>query len=706
MYTLLPPVDESKYLSLHHFPSRFHAAVFRFWETVPAQRIANALNATIEQVRQAADTMGLPEQKYTPLWQQRGYITIIRSAWHILPYDQLLKLLGWTEQQLANALKEEDFLYVKLGFTKPFCPTVAPEPLTEQGQAQLTQIKILMQKHFSGLFRGAEPFDLFPEETVPAQAGKQTDGIRMIYSYCGLYGNVLDEDISLSYPDGLLQQYRQSGINAIWLPATLYQLVPFPFDPSYSAGWQQRQQRLRELTQKAKSFGLKVFLYLNEPRCMPLAFFEKHPHLKGATWDQYGALCTSRPEVMEYLSSGIAKLCRDVPGLGGFFAITCSENLTHCKSRAEATQCPACKDRSVDELVIQVLQCIYDAATSVDPSLRLIAWDWVWQKYMTAEEISRCIASLPKDIIIQSTSETNKAFTRGGINGFVQDYSMSVPGPSSQSLGCWEEAKAHGHECSAKVQVNVTWECSTLPFLPVFDLLREHMQNLRQAGVEHLMLSWTLGGYPSINLKVATACYDDPDPENYKALLKEEYGSFAPIVEKAATLFSDAFREFPFHIDTLYYGPQNGGPANLLYEAPTGFPATMTCYNFDALDTWRGNYPRDVFIRQLETVSNMWKQGLEVIEDMPDCSFKQTAYGGYALFRSSYLQARFVQARDDNDRAAMAAILAEETDLALLMYTLMQKSALFGYEAANHYYFTKTSLAEKVLNCAWLQSRM
>ena len=232
------------------------------------------------------------------------------------------------------------------------------------------------------------------------------------------------------------------------------------------------------------------------------------------------------------------------------------------------------------------------------------------------------------------------------------------------------------------------------------------MQNLRGAGVEHLMLSWTLGGHPSINLKVATACYDDPDPENYKALLKEEYGSFAPIVEKAATLFSDAFRQFPFHIDTLYYGPQNGGPANLLYESPTGFPATMTCYSFDDLDTWRGNYPRDVFIRQLETVSNMWKKGLEVIEDMPDCSFKQTAYGGYALFRSSYLQARFVQARDDNDRAAMAAILAEETDLALLMYTLMQKSALFGYEAANHYYFTKTSLAEKVLNCAWLQSRM
>ena len=50
----------------------------------------------------------------------------------------------------------------------------------------------------------------------------------------------------------------------------------------------------------------------------------------------------------------------------------------------------------------------------------------------------------------------------------------------------------------------------------------------------------------------------------------------------------------------------------------------------------------------------------------------------------------------------MRAAAAEERELALLMYDLMQKSALFGYEAANHYYFNKGMMAEKVLNCEQL----
>ena len=706
MYSQLLPVTPGKYLSLPHFPSRFHAAVFRLWEIVPMERIAKALDTTVSVVCEAADAMGLPMQKVSHLWDQRGYITIIRNTWHILPYDQLLTVLDWTEEQLANALKEEDFLYVKLGFTKPDCPRVVPEPLTTEGHQQLERIRSLMQEKFADLFQGDEPFRFFQESSPVETVDAEQDSIRMIYSYCGLFGNVLDEDIDLSYPDALLSQYQANGINTIWLPAVLYQLVPFSFAPHYSKGWQIRQQHLRELIDKAKAYGIQVFLYLNEPRCMPLAFFEEHPHLKGAVYGQYAALCTSRPEVMEYLSNSVRRLCQDVPGLGGFFTITCSENLTHCKSREEADSCPNCQDRPTDELVSQVLRCIYEAATAVDPKIRIIAWDWAWDSYMTREEILRCIESLPKDIIIQCRSEANKEFIIGGVAGRVKDYSMSIPGPSDYAKFIWECARKNGHACSAKVQVNVTWECSTLPFLPVFDLVREHMMNLRSVGVEHLMLSWTLGGYPSLNLKIATDCYRDPDPSKYQLLLQQEFGEYAHVVEQAAKVFSDAFREFPFHLDMLYFGPQNGGPTNLLFETPSGFSATMTCYAFDDMDTWRANYPREVLIDQLQKLSSLWAKGLELIQDMPQCSFRQVALGGYALFRSSYLQARFIQARDAGDRQAMAAIIPEEEELAMLMYRLMSESALFGYEAANHYYFTKGMLAEKMINCAYIRGRL
>ena len=128
----------------------------------------------------------------------------------------------------------------------------------------------------------------------------------------------------------------------------------------------------------------------------------------------------------------------------------------------------------------------------------------------------------------------------------------------------------------------------------------------------------------------------------------------------------------------------------------------MTCYAYDDIDRWRSIYPRDVYINQFRKLSNAWKKGLEEIEAMPDCAFKLAAWGGYALFYSSYLQSEFVDKRDSDNKAYLAWIAKEEKQNALLMYDLMQKSSLFGYEAANHYYFNKGMLAEKVINCEYI----
>ena len=59
-------------------------------------------------VEKAATDMGLQKQKYTDKWAKLGYITTIRNAWHILPYEQLLALLGWEEEKLATI--SEDIL--------------------------------------------------------------------------------------------------------------------------------------------------------------------------------------------------------------------------------------------------------------------------------------------------------------------------------------------------------------------------------------------------------------------------------------------------------------------------------------------------------------------------------------------------------------------------------------------------------------------
>ncbi|MBQ6845604.1 MAG: hypothetical protein IJO61_00595, partial [Oscillospiraceae bacterium] len=343
IYTKLPKVNDSNKYELEYFPSRFHAAVFRLWETVRAAKIASVLGTSEEVVNKAALDMGLPEQEFNSKWEDRGYITTIRNAWHILPYDQILALLEKNEDELAVLLKEEDFLATKLG-EKPFCEEVKPVPLDSEGEKKLADIREISKKYFSGLFGGVPCFDFFDGNADEAGKEVQQDELRMIYSYCGLYGSVLDNDISVSYPETMLKMYRDVGVNAIWMQAVLYQLVPFPFDESFSSGWEKRCERLKEIIALAAKYGIKVYLYLNEPRCMPLWFFEKHPELKGKVSNNKASLCTSRPEVMEYLRYAVRTLCENVPGIGGFFTITCSENLTHCKSRKEGVECPVCKD--------------------------------------------------------------------------------------------------------------------------------------------------------------------------------------------------------------------------------------------------------------------------------------------------------------------------------------------------------------------------
>ena len=117
----LPVLDKNKHMDFPHFPDRFHAAVFRLWETCGKDKLARALSVSPDVIDKAAKAMGLREPQCIEKWEKRGYISIIRSAWHILPYNQLLKLLDWSEDKLAKILAEEDFFDVKMGYFKPYC---------------------------------------------------------------------------------------------------------------------------------------------------------------------------------------------------------------------------------------------------------------------------------------------------------------------------------------------------------------------------------------------------------------------------------------------------------------------------------------------------------------------------------------------------------------------------------------------------------
>ena len=144
-------------------------------------------------------------------------------------------------------------------------------------------------------------------------------------------------------------------------------------------------------------------------------------------------------------------------------------------------------------------------------------------------------------------------------------------------------AKERGLRAVAKLQVNTTWEIAAVPYLPVLDLVAEHMAGLVKNQVDGAMLSWTLGGYPSPNLAITKEFFDDPSLDKETALdrvASHYYGHAAPHVRAAWTKMSDGFREIPYSGSYVYRGPQHLGPANLLYAEPTGYPSTMVCYPY------------------------------------------------------------------------------------------------------------------------------
>src|SRR5690348_2045015 len=94
-------------VTIPHFPSRLHAYVWRNWQLVPVERLAQVVGAQPDDIMRLGRAMGLPTPRPVGEDQwRRSLITIIRRNWHLLPYEQLLALVGWTEGQLVFALRE------------------------------------------------------------------------------------------------------------------------------------------------------------------------------------------------------------------------------------------------------------------------------------------------------------------------------------------------------------------------------------------------------------------------------------------------------------------------------------------------------------------------------------------------------------------------------------------------------------------------
>jgi hypothetical protein len=448
--------------------------------------------------------------------------------------------------------------------------------------------------------------------------------------------------------------------------------------------------------------------------------------MKGVREGDYITLCTSVPEVRQWLTDSLAYVFKNVPDLGGVFTITASENLTNCASHNQFKKCAQCKDRAAPAIIAEVNAAIEAGVHRGNPNARVLVWDWGWNDSW-AEDI---IARLPKSVWLMSVSEWSKPITRGGVKTTVGEYSISAVGPGPRAAKHWALAKQAGLKTAAKVQMNNTWEMSTLPYLPVMDLVAEHCSNLTSAGVSGMMLSWSLGGYPSPNLEIARAFSESPPPSKedvLNSIARNRFGpDGAPHARKAWTAFSNAFREYPFNGGVVYNCPIQVGPANLLYPTPTKYAATMTGIPYDDVNRWRGPYPADVLAGQFAKIAAGWRGGLDDLERAAEKAPADKAAGARAeliIARAAFLhfqsvanQVQFTTARNallakdkplgPAERKAkieeIRRIVGDELDLARRLFTLTRQDSRIGFEAANQYFYLPIDLVEKVVNCRYI----
>lgn len=694
----------------NNFPTRWQAVIFRNYRMVSDEVLARVLECTADDIRREAVRLGLREGAHDPEMCRRGYITLIRNNWFLLPYDQLMLITGMSEERLDFVLATDDFLSVKLGKYKPQCGRVVYSPLDADGIAATERIAGLVKKHDTS---ERVLFDFYRDKLdgEPRYVTDSRHGIRMVHPYLSPCADPFITDTRDHLPDALLDDYARVGVNALLLHAVLSTLTHYPFDPSQSQGYETRRKNLRELIARAKKRGITVFLYLDEPRALPADVFERYgrPELGGhKSADGSVSLCLSLEENLNYLYNAVKELWSDIPE-AGVTLTTKSEYQTHCTSPNSGSNCPRCSMLPPETMPVLVSNTVRRAMRDAGSDAPVIASMWAW----TDEMQQNGIPKLADDIIIWSVSEWGLPIVKGGVEYSVIDYSISNPGPSPMARRAFELARASGHRACAKVQMSNSWELSAVPYLPVFDLELEHLQRLKAVRVDDFQLTWTLGSYPSVTFDLVNSYLSDPHGFRLDRWYQKVFGKNGQAVHEAVMMFCRGFVEYPFSCRVAYYSAKNLGVANRWSLTPNSNSSTMVCWTYDDPERFADPYPTDIYLSQFEKVITQWEQGCELLDGIDDrdaltAELALFARVGLLHLKADVLHTRYVICKKQlpQKRRELLEIFQKERGLCRELLELLPRSPLIGYETANHYFYTERDVIEKLIQLDGLTAEL
>jgi hypothetical protein len=196
----------------------------------------------------------------------------------------------------------------------------------------------------------------------------------------------------------------------------------------------------------------------------------------------------------------------------------------------------------MEDIYCDELEAFYKGMRSVAPDAELIAWNY---GHGQAELNKRILKKLNPEIKFLDTFEHDGKKEICGRIRTIDEYSISYIGPSKPFQTLQQYAAEHKKQLYAKLQLGATFESAAMPYVPVPASPYRKFRELQKSRIKGVMLSWIIGGFPSIMHKASGEASFLPlaDENDFiKRLAAIQWGEkYSAQITKAWTHFFNAY---------------------------------------------------------------------------------------------------------------------------------------------------------------------
>jgi len=433
------------------------------------------------------------------------------------------------------------------------------------------------------------------------------------------------------YPDAYLNRLAHEGMNGLWLSVEWKDITKTSFrEPS--PDMERRLAKLRRTVAKCASYGIKVWLYSNEPEGFHSAddpMLKAHPELAGAGWSSRRYVCPNSKAGRQFIYESARWIFSQVPGLGGAINISLGEHGSSCLDSAGAEterrpDCPRCSLVPNWQTLAASQGAMARGIKDGDPNAEYICWLYMPAWKPLAPWVYELGAHLPKDVTLQINFESGAVkyqLDRPRVGG---DYWLSFIGPSDRFARIAGQAVAHGTPMSAKLQVGCSHESATVPFMPVPSILYRKYREMPAMNVTSVMQCWYFGNYPGVmNRAAGRLAFEDfsgTEDDFLQALARPDWGGDADTVVRAWKHFAEAFQHYPLSTRFQWWGPMHATPVWPLHLKPALKPLQPTwlvggpCG--DAIGEALDNHTLAEAVILTRQMSEEWDKGVSLLKPL------------------------------------------------------------------------------------------